>query len=329
MGSGVGDTLSVDVIPPRVIIDYATKCNLRCGMCPVWGKTEESPDSVVGVMDPQKARGLVEQIPGSLVLPSLYGEPLLIPNLKEVISGLKRNGNPVTINTNGLTLTEDIASFFVKERVDSVMFSIDAFSPPTLKLVRGIWALWKIEKAVDVMLKARGDAEFPRIGVSFTVQDENRHELKDFEKKWVGKVDVVRIGLVFEGGKFTDMKDPGKRKPCPALYTTMPVHNDGSVTICCLDSHRKTNVGNVFTDGVQKVWNEGFRKVRKAHEEGRWDDVPMCKGCNGWAQYEFEEEEREGILVRTSPQYVYYNRIDRLSSWKGALRGGHKLSGDR
>jgi hypothetical protein len=28
-------------------------------------------------------------------------------------------------------------------------------------------------------------------------------------------------------------------------------------------------------------------------------------------------------LIRRSPQFVYYNRIDRLGSWTGRLVGGH------
>lgn len=305
-------------------MDYATKCNLRCGMCPVWGDTEKSPDSVVGVMDREKSQRVLDQIPKSLVLPSLFGEPLLIPDLKGVIKDLKSRGNPVAINTNGITLTADLASYFVEQKVDSVMFSIDAVTPPVLKLVRGIWSLWKIEKAVELMMNARGDEEYPRIGVSFTVQDSNEQELKAFEEKWVGVVDVVRIGLVFEDGKFTKMRT-GERKPCPALYTTLPVHNDGSVTMCCLDSHRVTKMGNVFESGVEAVWNgDKFTEYRKLHEEGRWDEVPLCGGCNGWAQYEFTEEVKDGILIRTSPQYVYYNRLDRISNWKGTLRGGHE-----
>ena len=54
-----------------------------------------------------------------MVAPSIYGEPLLIPNLREVITDLKRRGTAVAMNTNGLTLTEDIASFFCEIGVDS------------------------------------------------------------------------------------------------------------------------------------------------------------------------------------------------------------------
>jgi Iron-sulfur cluster-binding domain len=112
--------------------------------------------------------------------------------------------------------------------------------------------------------------------------------------------------------------------PCLAIYETMPVHNDGTVTISSLGGFKMTNVENVFTEGAKAVWQgEEFAKVRYYHETEQWDKVPFCKNCNGWAQQEFVEEIRDGLLIRRSPQYSYYNRIDRLNNWTGRLVAGH------
>lgn len=319
--------MEVPDLPPRVLLDLATKCNLRCPMCPVWGSEDNNAiDSVVGVMNLQAARKMLDELAPAqpMVQPSIYGEPTLAPKIRERIADLKSRGMPVAMNTNGLTLSDDLARFFVEQEVDSVMFSIDSVTKETLKKIRGITKLEKIESAVFRMLKARGNAQKPRIGVSFTIQDNNRHELDAFVKHWVGVVDVVRTCPVFENGTFQGVEEPAKRLPCPAMYKTMPVHNDGQVTICCLDGFKETNVGNVFKDGVAAVWQgEAFAKVRYFHETGQWDKVPFCKSCNGWAQYEYEEEVRDGILIRRSPQFTYYNKIGRLSNWQGQLLGGH------
>lgn len=320
--------LPVPELPDRVLLDLATKCNLRCPMCPVWGSGDEGAiDSVKGVMDVAAARRLLDEIMAArpLIQPNMYGEPLLAPNLRERIADMKRRGLAVAMNTNGLTLGEGLADFFVEQQVDAVMFSIDAVTRETLRKIRGIDKLEKIESAVFRLMKARGERDYPRVGVSFTIQDENRDEVEGFVDRWVGVVDAVRLGLVFENGTFPDMVVPDKRLPCPTLYRTLPVHNDGTVTICCLDGFKATNMGNVFDDGVAAVWHgEAFAKARYYHETGQWDKVPFCKSCNGWAQYEFEEEVRDGLLIRRSPQFTYYNRIDRLRNWKGSLLGTHR-----
>jgi MoaA/NifB/PqqE/SkfB family radical SAM enzyme len=322
--------LPVPELPERLLIDYATRCNLRCHMCPVWGiEDDQEIEQVEGIMNLDAARKILDEVVVAkpMVAPSVYGEPLLIPKMKEVFSDLKARGLPIAVNTNGLTLSEKIASFFVESQVDSIMFSLDATTPATLKKVRGIDSLAKIESAVFRLMKARGDNEYPRVGVSFTVQDDNRSELDGFVGRWAGVVDVVRIGLMFDtqAGTYHDMHTSTPRTPCPAIYNTMPIHNDGTVRLCCLDGFRATDMGNVFKDGVKGVWEgEAFAKARYYHETEQWDKVPFCKNCNGWAQHNYDEEVRDGLLIRRSPQYTYYNRIDRLKNWKGTLLGGHR-----
>jgi hypothetical protein len=294
----------------------------------VWGlDDQEQIDKVTGIMDLAAARKLLDEFTTKppMVAPSIYGEPLLIPNLRQVLSDVKQRGMALALNTNGLTLTESIAKFFCDIEVDSVMFSIDSVTKETLKKVRSVDKLEKIESAVFRLMKARGDRQFPRIGVSFTRQKDNEHEEESFIARWVGVVDVVRMGIVFEDGKFPEMAAPEKRIACPVIYKTMPVHHDGSVRLCCLDGLRATDMGNVFKDGVRGVWHgEEFAKARYYHETGQWDKVPFCKPCNGWAQYDYEEEIRDGLLIRRSPEYTYYNTINRLKNWTGNLLGGHK-----
>ncbi len=319
--------LPIDDMPERILLDLATRCNLRCPMCVVWGSGDEAEiDKVRGAMDLEKARRLLDEIMGHrpLVQPNMWGEPLLAPEFKARIADMKARGLTVAMNTNGLTLNEDIARYLVETKMDSVFFSIDSVTKETLKAMRGVDKLEKIEAAVFRMLKARGSAEVPRIGVSFTETDKNRHEMQAFVDRWVGVVDCVRVGIVFEDGRFPAMQEPKVRTACPALYKTMSVHNDGTVSYCCLDGFKATNVGNVFETSAREVWHgEALAKVRYFHETAQWDQVPFCKGCNGWAQYDFEEEVRDGILIRRSPQFAYYNRIDRLSNWHGKLLGGH------
>ena len=107
-------------MPERLLIDYATRCNLRCHMCPVWGLEDENAiDDVKGIMDVDAARRMLDQFTNvqPMVAPSIYGEPLLIPNLREVITDLKKRGIAVAMNTNGLTLTEDMAEVLLRCRV--------------------------------------------------------------------------------------------------------------------------------------------------------------------------------------------------------------------
>ena len=321
--------LSIPEFPERLLVDFATRCNLRCPMCPVWGvEDEDQIEDVDGIIGVEASRKILDEVISAspMIAPSVYGEPLLIPNMMQIFSEIKSRGMPIAVNTNGLTMSEKIATFWVDIQVDSVMFSLDSVTPKTLMKVRGVDNLAKIESAVFRLMRARGNQEYPRVGVSFTVQDDNKEEHDAFVNRWAGIVDVVRMGLMFdtEAGTYHDMDTPNERTPCPAIYNTMPIHNDGTVRLCCLDGFRDTNMGNVFKDGVKEVWHgEEFAKARYYHETKQWEKVPFCKNCNGWAQHNYEEEIRDGLLIRRSPQFTYINKIDRLKNWKGTLLGGH------
>src|SRR5262245_11029005 len=72
-------------LPPRLILDFSAKCNLRCSGCLLWGEEDESKiDSVNGVMDVERARKLLDEVASAqpLVQPTMWGEPLLIPEFR-------------------------------------------------------------------------------------------------------------------------------------------------------------------------------------------------------------------------------------------------------
>src|SRR5436190_16896938 len=93
--------LPVSELPERVLLDYATKCNLRCPMCPVWGSEDENAiESVKGVMDLDASRKLLDELIAAkpMVQPSIYGEPTLVPKLRERIADLKSRGMSIAMN---------------------------------------------------------------------------------------------------------------------------------------------------------------------------------------------------------------------------------------
>ena len=65
---------AVTELPERVLIDFATKCNLRCPMCPVWGSDDNNAiNSVKGVMQADAATRLLDEIsPGPSSDPAEY-----------------------------------------------------------------------------------------------------------------------------------------------------------------------------------------------------------------------------------------------------------------
>jgi len=321
---------TVPELPERYLLDLETVCNLKCPMCLFHGDPEEKQkhEHIIGKMPIERLRGILDEIQGikPVVAPSWWGEPLIVKGFKELILEMKARGVVISINTNGLNLTEEIARFLVEVRVDSIFFSFDAVTPDTLKKVRGVDKIDKIARNCEMMLRVRDESggNIPRIGASYTIQKENEHELDEFISIWTKKVDVVRVGYVYEEGNLRGIKLPEKRVPCSLLYHTLPIHYNGDASICCFDSYGDEIVGNVFKDGVKGVWNgPRLTEIRRHHEAGEWDAVPFCKNCNAWAGQIWEEEITDELLIRRSVQMSYYNRLDRMDSWHSGIKGGH------
>jgi len=328
------ENTSVPEFPDRLLIDLCGRCNLRCPMCLRHGTDdEEARVAAIGNMSVEEAAGILDEVMHAkpLVQPTMYGEPLLAPRFKEHIQNMKSRGIGVAINTNGLTLNEDTAKFLVDIELDALFFSLDSVTPETFKKIRGVDELPKLKRKLKMMLEVRGDAPLPRIGATFTVQDENRHEAEAFVEEWIDKVDVVRLGNVYEDGKIADLVVEEKRVPCQALYVTMPVASNGDTLICCHDAFGENVMGNVFKDGgVKAVWHgEKFTEARHYHETGQWDKIPFCQNCNAWTGHQYTEEIRDGLMIRKSQQFTYYNRIDRLKNWTESLRGHEQPDQDQ
>lgn len=323
-----GGKIPVPDLPPRILLDLRTDCNLKCPMCIVHGEAADPrlQTFLRRSMSLENARRILDEVAVAkpLVKPLLWSEPLLAKDFREHVKAMKDRGMAVAIDTNGLLMREDLARFLVDIEFDCVTISIDAVTPETLLKVRGIDKLDKIHRAVEMMLDARGDRTKPRIGVSFTVQDTNRHEQDDFVAAWSQRVDFVRVGELFADGTFPGVVPEGERVACDALYNTMVIHTNGDVSICCLDAFAENVVGNVLEQGVKEVWHgEKLTKIRHLHETGQGDKVPFCTNCTRWASYDYAEEVRDGLLIRRSVEYTYYNRIDRLENWQGSLVAFH------
>ena len=315
--------------PKRMTLELSDTCNLRCGMCLVHSQKSKS----------KSPRGLslsdIERIIKSLggykpvIQPTFYGESLLAPEFKEIMTLLKKHGFSIALNTNGTLLDEELCRFFLKIKLDSINISLDSYYSDTYKAIHGVDKLEYLKRIILYMLKIRGNCLTPRIGVSFCRQKCNIDEERKFIFFWGNYVDVVRVNALAHNDipdTYLLRKVPQKRVPCSMLYETMSVLYNGDVVICCRDAHRRYHMGNIFNEGIEQLWrNKYFSKIRELHETGRWDEIPICSSCNAWAAASIKERERGIFTVRESPLAAYYNVTNRLNGWHAQLKARYNF----
>ena len=303
-------------------------CNLACPKCLVFGTNKDPSFDIKKVathpMSLENVIKIFDELQGQdlTVSPSYWVEPLVVKDFKQIVLEAKKRDIPIQISTNALLINKSMAEFLV-ENVHSISVSIDATTPETLVKTRATNRLKRIHEAVFLLLEKRAGRDLPRIVVNFTVEDANRGERDEFLEYWIQHVDAVRINEMYTHDRSVDnIVYSRDRTPCREIYDQMNIDFNGNVRMCCLDGFRVTNLGNVLEDGVHNVWHgKGFAEARTAHEQGNYGSLPFCDTCTLWASYNITDEKTEGnLLIRSSDSINYYNRLDRMETWKDEIK---------
>ena len=315
--------------PKKLIFGiHENACNLACQKCLV--HSESYPRGIklkksLGSMPIESIIKIFDEVKEArpTLSPSFWSEPLLNNKLfRSFVLEAAVRGLPVSINTNALLITEDMAEFLV-EHLDQISVSIDATTKETLLKTRATDELELITDSVFLLLKKRGERKKPRISVSFSAEECNASERESFVNFWTQHADSVRINEVWSDDRKIEKEvSVLDRYPCREIYDSMNIDYNGDVRICCLDGYRETNLGNVFKDGLYSVWHgDEFRRIREIHEAGEYKKYKFCQTCEQWAGFKITKEKRdEEFLIRESDFSTYYNRLDRLGTWSGELK---------
>lgn len=165
----------VPLLPDELYIETTNRCNLKCRTCPqYWGMDEDPADlaaeHVSRVLDlfPRVRRVVLHGI----------GEPLLNPELPEIIARVKARGAYALFNTNGLLLRGRVAEAIATSGLDELRVSIDAASPEIYAQVRGANGFDRIVRNVRAFLAgSTSDGPRPRVSLWMTGMRVNVGEL--------------------------------------------------------------------------------------------------------------------------------------------------------
>jgi len=174
----------------RVYVEATNQCNLSCSTCMrnVW-------DVKYGCMSPETFEAILLSFQDLPQKPELflggYGEPLSHPHILEMVRQAKELGHRVALITNGILLTEHVASRLIDLNLDMLWVSLDGASSECYADVR-------LGDALPVVLEnltrlrtqkyksfgASCWAGHPKLGIAFVAMQRNIHDLGE----------VIRLG---------------------------------------------------------------------------------------------------------------------------------------
>jgi MoaA/NifB/PqqE/SkfB family radical SAM enzyme len=176
--------VAVDVLrppmPEELQLEVTAACNLRCRMCLV--RYRPPIDRVHGSLSLDDFRGIVDGNPSlkKLTLQGL-GEPLLAPNLFDMIEYATARGIEVGFNTNATLLDGRRSERLVELGVSWVHVSVDGATAETFEHVRDGAKFDKVVANLRrlVQTRRRLGADLPRLQLNTVVMRRNVAELPD------------------------------------------------------------------------------------------------------------------------------------------------------
>lgn len=273
--------------PRTVRIESTSHCNARCITCP-----HPYHERVQGIMDEDLYVKILDECVRAGVRKlhlHNFGEPLIDKKLPRRIRLAKERGiETVKIISNGSLLNEDRARALIEAGLDEIKISFDGLSKEVFEKVR-VGLKWEdVSGNVENLVRLRDEMgrKVPRVQLLFVKIEENEVEADDFVERWRTIVDRVDTTKAHNWGSSDQVATSTEPKgssgfPCMRLWQTFTILWDGRVSLCCLDYEGSEILGDLRQQSIAEVWHgERIRTIRDQHLRGRFDEVPICGGCN-------------------------------------------------
>jgi MoaA/NifB/PqqE/SkfB family radical SAM enzyme len=314
--------------PRNIMVEVSTQCNLLCGMCFYFAPRKgsglfDSPSSQLGFSVFKETLDRVYGRFGNY--PNIdfngRGEPLLNPELPEMISYAKARGFYCSMSTNATLLSHETSRRLIDAGLDTLAVSLDASDGETYQAIRRGGDYDGVVKNIQGFLDCRAaqKEQGPELVVKMILQPANGYDYRRFVETWRPLADRMVIWgdcLPSEAGNGAGFKTSPFEgyDACTSLWGNLAVTLEGRIYPCCLICTRRafdSPMGDAREIG--SCWTgEEMRKGRELTLEERSDELPFCKGCQ-WKSISasLTRSRVDGLFVKTFYNMIHFQRNGR------------------
>jgi radical SAM protein with 4Fe4S-binding SPASM domain len=165
-------------VPMALQVEFTSRCNLRCRMCPLTTKASSSSAAPGPMFDAVFDEVLAVARRCRWVIVAGYGEALTNPQCLPMLRALDAEGIDMSIATNGLALSPAVARSLSQIRhLSMINVSIDSPDPDVYRAVRR----GNVERALEGLRHLMAEIDRPeRVMVSSIAMLETLESLVDF-----------------------------------------------------------------------------------------------------------------------------------------------------
>ena len=183
----------VPELPATLYVETTNRCDSLCQTCIRTFQTLGPPKDLT--LD--ELTRIVDQLPRlQRVLLHGIGEPLLNPQLFEMIAYLKGRGITVVFNSDAIGLTDKKRRALIQSGLDEIRVSMDAATPETYRAIRGVPMFHRVAENVTALVELQRElgVSTPLVSLWFTAMKDNLQELPDFIRL-AGKLGAAEVNV--------------------------------------------------------------------------------------------------------------------------------------
>lgn len=273
----------------RVYVEIGNICNLSCSFCAGTKRAARR-------MSVAEFSTVISKLSGhtKYVYLHVMGEPLLHPELGEILGEVERAGLRAVITTNGLLLPERaellLSSASVLHKVSVSLHSLEGNGAERQMqdYVLGVsdYAKKASEAGIYTVLRLWNADSSERQGKNSLNGDIERILKAQFPEPWQRRHSGYRLmkGLFLEYAEiFTWPKEseaePRREGRCHGLISQLAVLADGTVVPCCLDCDGEIPLGNIFASSLDEILSSPRAlEMSRALSSGRFSEE-LCQKC--------------------------------------------------
>jgi len=266
----------------KIYIEITNICNLKCKFCP---ETNRKKD----FMSIENFEETIKKIHKhtNLVCLHVKGEPLLHPNLEDILKILEKYNLRANITTNGTPIKENLEILKNSKAVRQINFSIHSImqndsldknylqnifeSVEELENIIVSYRLWNMKtiKENDV-----NNEIIEEIEAYYNIQNLKEQLIQNEFFKIKENVFINQdTEFIWPNINNKNIIEKGR---CLALKEQLAILVDGTVVPCCLDNNGDILLGNIFKETLEEILKkEETVNIRKSFENG----IIICKLC--------------------------------------------------
>ncbi|MDD3806553.1 MAG: radical SAM protein [Candidatus Marinimicrobia bacterium] len=285
-------------LPPAIMIEAASVCNLYCPLC-ACGAGEVHRKTPF--LDVHRFEALINELQKSLWMVLFWnqGEPFLHPSLHAMIRYASDRGIYTITSTNGHFLQD--ADALIESNLDEVIVSLDGATEDVYQKYRVGGNFQKVLEGISMLVQQRHNknVNHPHITIQCVISRYNEHQVHALEElsQSLGVDELLfKTMEIIPGAKETDYlprnlryrrypENPetwtrkNDKKNCRELWYQPGLNSDGTVSVCCFDKNAVFNPGEYIPGNFRALWKSPKWMSIRDRVKNKKGDIMPCKKC--------------------------------------------------